>query len=466
MVRSPAVAALVALWFLGCGSKAEEGSGAKAKAGEEKPVPPQPPPVAAEPPAPAAASPSSNEQLLADAERIAAKVSALRGLAVVQPIKRGVMNKEQITERLLQRVKEEYEPDEIAKEEIALKRLGLLPPDVVYLDVVIELLKQQIAGFYDPSEKQLYLMEGSLGMGEPVMAHEIDHALQDQHFDLKKWLAAVKKNADATLARQALVEGDGTVLMLEYASGDKGSETAWGDPEFIQEQAATIRMGLVLMSDVPLYLRESLVFPYVNGLKFVGTARATRPWKGVDAMFARPPLSTEHIIHPDKYEAYEKPVEIAVAPPAALRKWARGYDNVVGEMGLWILLRQHGVAEDVAKGAVEGWGGDRIGVFTAPGKKGDWKGAVAAIYTVWDAPADAEEFFAAAAAALPGLSGGGSEVAKEAEVAVFRGADGTVAALERRKDAVLLVVGAVPGGGDGAALRGQIWKGWKRKKAR
>ena len=449
---------------LSCDSKAEDGSKKQAA------VPPPVPPVKAEPPAPAAptSSASTNEQLLADADKIAAKVSELRGLAIKQPIKRGVMNKEQITERLLLRVNQEYAPDEIAKEEVALKRLGLLPPNVVYLDVVIELLKSQIAGFYDPWEKQLYLMEGAGPMGGPeVMAHEIDHALQDQHFGLKKWVTEVKKNADATLARQALVEGDGTALMLEYAMADKGAGAApWGEPEFVQEQASTIRMGLVLMADVPLFLRESLVFPYVNGLKFVGSARARRSWKEIDGFYARPPLSTEHIIHPEKYDDYEKPIEIKAALPAVIGKYKRGYENVLGEMGLWLLLRQHGVEEGVAKGAVGGWGGDRIAVFTVPGKKGDkakadWASAVAVVYAVWDAPADADEFFAAAGQAMGGLSGGGSEVSRSEDLVVFGGGGGTMAVLEKKKDAVLLVVGGVPGGGDAGVLRRQVWKGWK-----
>lgn len=463
MRPSPALAALVVI-SLACGSKAEEGSNRKPAAGaaEDKPIAPPVPPAAAEPPVAKTASPTSNEELLKDTDRIAGKVAALRGLAVKQTIKRGVMNKQQITERLLLRVKEEYAPEEIAKEEVALKRLGLLPPDVVYLEVVIELLKSQIAGFYDPWEKQLYIMEGAGALGgEEVMAHEIDHALQDQHFGLKKWLAEVKKNADATLARQALVEGDGTVLMLEYALAEKGAGAApWGEPEFLQEQAATIRMGLVLMADVPLFLRESLVFPYVNGLKFVGSARASRPWKDIDKMFGKPPLSTEHIIHPEKYDAYEKPVAIKAAVPAAIKKYARGYDNVLGEMGLWILLRQHGVAEDVAKTAVGGWGGDRIAVFTPPGKQSAPATAIAAIYTVWDAPADADEFFAAAVQALPGIAGGGDKTTRGDSVVEYRATDGSVTTLEYKKDAVVLVVGAPAGRAE--KMRAQIWKGWKR----
>ena len=466
MRPSPALAALAAI-SLACGSKAEEGSpGQKGRDAKPAVVPPVPP-AAVEPPVAKAAGPVAKEDLLKDADAIAAKVAELRGLAIKQPIKRGVMNKQQITERLLLRVKQEYAPDEIAKEEVALKRLGLLPPDAVYLDVVIELLKAQIAGFYDPWEKQLYIMEESGPIGGPeVMAHEIDHALQDQHFGLKKLVTEVKKNADATLARQALVEGDGTALMLEYALADKGAGAApWGEPEFVQEQASTIRMGLVLMADVPLFLRESLVFPYVNGLKFVGGARASRSWKEIDGFYAKPPLSTEHIIHPEKYDAYEKPVEIRASVPAAIKKYKRGHDNVLGEMGLWILLRQHGVSEEAAKTAVAGWGGDRIAVFTPPGKPSAAATAIAAIYTVWDAPADADEFFATAVQILPALSGGGAEAVKEQGLVEARAADGTVAAAERKQDAVLLVIGSLPGGKT-EAVRGQIWKGWKLERPR
>jgi len=451
-MRGPYAAALVVATCFACRGEAEDHSKPKAEL-----QPPAPPPVAAEPPVAKTTAPTTNDDLLKDADRIAAKVSEMRGLSLNEPIKRGVMNKDQITERLLQRVKDEYAPEELAREEVALKRLGLIPLDKKYLDMVIELLKQQIAGFYDPWEKELYIMEGAGALGgEEVMAHEIDHALQDQHFGLKKWLAEVKKNADATLARQALVEGDGTVLMIEYKDQKAGSgPTSWAEPEFVQDQAAAIRMGLVLMSDVPLYLRESLVFPYVNGLKFVGSARASKSWGEVDGFYKKPPLSTEHIIHPDKYDTYERPVEIRAAK---LKGRALGYDNVLGEMGLWLLLRQHGLSEDMAKEAVGGWGGDRIAVFTPPDKTSDPASATAVIYTVWDRSADADEFFAGAMGVLAGLSGG-SVLVKNDNHVDFKGPSG-VASIEKKKDAVLLVVGPEVN----AALRAQIWKGWKVKR--
>jgi hypothetical protein len=397
-------------------------------------------------------------KLLADADRIAGEVSKLRGLKIRRAIKRGVMNKQQLEERLLERVREDYQPEELANEERALKRLGLIPVGVSYIKVVIDLLKSQIAGFYDPSDRQLYLSEET-GGGEEVMAHEIDHALQDQHFDLKRWMTADKKNADATLARQALVEGDGTVLMFEFLTG----KTTWDDTDFVAKMAGGMRAGMVMMGDVPLSLKESLVFPYVNGLKFVAHTRATRPWRAIDAMYRRPPLSTEHIVHPEKYDSYERPIEVRAAVPRALELYGRGYDNVMGEMTLWLLLRQHGVDEAVAKAAVAGWGGDRIQVFSAPGIYAPYIATtVAVVYTVWDTEPDAVEFAQALTAALPALSGGTPTAPGPGGVTQVTARDGSLVVLERHGDAVLLLIGALPSTADD--LRAQVWKTWTVKR--
>jgi hypothetical protein len=417
---------------------------------------------------PAAAQPAAaadpRAALLARTDQIAGEVSRLRGLKILRPIKRGVMSRDQITARLLQRVRQEYKPEEIAAEEMALKRLGLFPADKSYLDVVIELLKSQIAGFYDPWEKQLYIADWT-GGGDEVMAHEIDHALQDQHFDLARWMKGARDNADATLARQALVEGDGTALMLEYAAAQSGQPVPWGRGEFVGEVASSIRMGMLLMGEAPLVLRESLVFPYVNGLKFVAHARRTGSWKAIDAMYRKPPLSTEHIIHPDKYESYERPVQVTSALPATLAGYSRGYDNVLGELSLWIFLREHGVDEAQAKVAVAGWGGDRVAVFTPPGYDGVVSSAVAVVYTVWDAEPDAHEFMGALGTALPALGGKARATpSRRGDVIELRGADGSVLSAELRGDAVVMVVGAPPARAE--ELRAQVWKSWTVKRPR
>src|SRR5262245_16802136 len=187
-------------------------------------------PAARPQPAPPPPPADAQKDLLAKADAIAVKVSAARGLKVKRKIERGVMGKDQIRTRILARVDQEYSPAELAAEELAMKRMGMLPADADYKKIVIDLLTDQIAGFYDPWERRLYIANwnttGIEMMDDAVMAHEIDHALQDQHFNLRTFMTAEAKNADATSARQALVEGDGMALMLEYVIGGAANKDA------------------------------------------------------------------------------------------------------------------------------------------------------------------------------------------------------------------------------------------------
>jgi hypothetical protein len=404
-------------------------------------------------------SKEETKKLLDEADAIAEKVSRLRGLPIKRPIKRGVMSKEQITKRLLSRVNQEYQPDEIAGEELAMKRLGLLPPDADYLDMVIRLLTDQIAGFYDPWEQQLYIADWiSLGR-DAIMAHEIDHALQDQHFNLRKWMAADRKNADATIARQALVEGDGLALMIEFSSP---MPVPWGQDGFINSVTSMMWLGMATLGDVPLVLKEVLVFPYLSGIQFVAELRKTRPWSAVDEVYRKPPLSSEHIMHPHTYAAYERPDEVRAATPAALKGHKQRYQNVLGQLGVSVLLRQHKVADTTARIAAAGWGGDRFAVYTPPGAP-DRTGAsaTAVLYTTWDSEVDAVEFQAALADAMPSLTGG-AESARRPDLVEYRAPIGALSSAERRADAVILVVGAPAA--SAAALRAQLWTAWSARR--
>jgi hypothetical protein len=399
----------------------------------------------------AGAAGPDKKKLLAEADEIARRVSKLRGLAIKRPIRRGVMGKEQITQRLLGRVRQEYRPEEIAAEELAMKRLGLLPPGANYLDMVIDLLTEQIAGFYDPWERQLYIADWIMFGQDWIMAHEIDHALQDQHFQLRTWMAAERKNADATLARQALVEGDGLAVMIEFSSP---GPVPWGQDGYIDTVASMMSFGMASLGDVPLVLKEGLLFPYLAGLRFVAEVRKTRPWKAVDQIYRRPPLSTEHILHPSTYAAYERPVEVRAAAPAALKGQKQRYDNVLGQLGLSVLLRQHKVSDPVARIASAGWGGDRLAVFAPAGS--DPAAATAVLYTVWDSEVDAAEFLSASEDAMPSLAGG-TRTARTQDLVEFRSGEAASSA-ERRGDAVVVIVGAPAA--EIAALRAQVWKSW------
>jgi len=160
-----------------------------------------------------------------------------------------------------------------------------------------------------------------------------------------------------------------------------------------------------------------------------------------------------------------RPDEITAGPLAALADYKQIYTNVSGELGQGTFLRQHGVARKDAEAAAAGWGGDRMTVHAPPGDEGKVAGTVAVAYSVWDDEADAIEYFDAVVAALPSLAAGGARVEVEAEaktVATWRNPDGELMTVERRADAVVLVVGAPAASAD--AIRDQAFKSWTVKR--
>jgi len=410
--------------------------------------------------APAFADAASERKLLADVDAIAKKVSKIRGLSIKKSIRRGVMSKKQITKRLLARVDQEYSPSEIAAEELAMKRFGMLPADTDYKKLVIDLLTDQIAGFYDPWERQLYIADWMTSGIGPLMAHEIDHALQDQHFDLRKLMKPDKNNADAMVARQSLVEGDGTALMLEFAMKEAGLPAPWGNEDFIEMIGPMMAAEMGSLDKVPLILREGLIFPYMVGLEFVAHFLRHHDWGRIDKIFMKPPLSTEQVLHPKKYEDFEKPVVISESTPKTLSSYRKVYDNVSGEFGIRLFLREHGLDEEKANRAAMGWGGDRIVVYVPPGhKKGSVSGTIGVLYTIWDDEADAIEFFEAQSEVLGALIGG-RRVASRDTYLEFRDRTGAISLSQRRGDAVLLIVGAPPA--RASEISTQVWDSYKR----
>src|SRR5215471_812038 len=179
-------------------------------------------------------------KLIDETDSIAHTVSEIRGLQAKKRIARGVLSKAAIEKRLVQRLEIDYAPGELQAEAVALKRLGLIPADMDYRQEIIDLLTEQIAGFYDPTAKELYLADWiDPGMQRMVMAHEIDHALQDQRFDLDRFAKPDKENGDAQLARQALVEGDGVALMIEFMLREAGQKVdPWADDTVANMMAA------------------------------------------------------------------------------------------------------------------------------------------------------------------------------------------------------------------------------------
>src|SRR5690554_4726481 len=168
---------------------------------------------------------SSEHTLLLQAEEISETVGQIRGLKLKHSFTKGVKNRDELRAVLLEKLDDDVSDIEIENESNVFKRLGIFGPEVNYKKMMIDMLTEQIAGFYDQQEKELYIMEGiPLDLQRPAMAHEIFHAIQDQHFDIGKMLSPFSndENGDFALARMALIEGDATVLMIDFSLYESG----------------------------------------------------------------------------------------------------------------------------------------------------------------------------------------------------------------------------------------------------
>ncbi len=332
----------------------------------------------------------SKDVLLSTVDDIARQVAALRELPQKQQLKRGVLSRDEIGAKLKERLGKEYAPEEVRGEAQVLKRLGLLPLDADYEKLLLDLLMEQVAGFYDPFIGRLYIADWlPLEMQRPAIAHEIQHALQDQHFDLKKFATPLKDDGDRQLARAALVEGDGTAVMLEFQLKSMGMPTENLPAVVAQLGGQMLQSGMPLFDKAPAFLRDTLIFPYLSGLQFVMALRRTSPWSRIDQAFRKPPESTEQILHIEKYTEGEGPLKITTGPIAPLASLKELRRDVLGELMCRILLRDTGGKPDVER-ACAGWGGDRLVAWTRPGAPLTELPTIV-WFSTWDTQKDADE---------------------------------------------------------------------------
>jgi hypothetical protein len=319
----------------------------------------------------------------------------------VHPVERQLIDEAQLRTLVTQGFDEDTPPAYLAAEERLYKALGLIPASSNLRTLVLDLLSGAVAGFYRPSQGKLFVVSktGTPGATERVyFAHEYDHALQDQNTTVFKDQDKVLDQGDRLLARQAIYEGDATLLMTQWAAANLSQSevlellSATSDP---QAQAVLAR--------TPAILRDTLTFPYTTGLAYVSTVEGAGGWSAVDAYFKAMPASTEQILHPEKYTAGEAPVTVALSPDLAARLgagWTVPLLDTFGEFQLDVWLRENGVATADATAATAGWGGDRLAVMEGPA--GAW---AVAIHTEWDTEVDATEFERAATTALKKAGG-------------------------------------------------------------
>lgn len=327
-----------------------------------------------------------NAAVVSTADAVLKETSEIRELSVLRGVKSGAQSRSEIERMIVKNLDTDTTPAEMHATEVLLKAFGLAPPDFAYRSFLIKLLTEQVAGYYDPRAQQFYLADWiELDGQKPVMAHELTHALQDQHFNLKRFEKWPKGDSDAELAAHALIEGDATLAMMQYLG--KHPMIALSFLRTSQESSAE------QFKQAPRALRDSLIFPYQYGLTWATQVHRRGGWAMVSNAFTKLPLSTEQILHAEKYFSYERPVKLML--PNFRRAlgpgWKRIDNDVNGEWGYYLVLDEFLNNSTTSKRAAAGWGGDRFAIYEGPAPADIFLAQV----SVWDTADDAREFFEA-----------------------------------------------------------------------
>jgi hypothetical protein len=330
-------------------------------------------------------SAQSEEELLAALREIEQQVLVIRGLPAADIGPADLITRAQLGDELERIFEEEYPPEDRERDEIALRALGLLEEGQDIAELQLQLLGDQVLGFYDDVERRMVIVTDAGLNAEARMtyAHEYTHALQDAAFDFDSLETDAEGEDDRGMARTALIEGDASVTML-----------AWAFANLSPEELLEITTGGSVpdMTGIPSWMAAQLEFPYIEGLSwasFLVENPISPDFTAIDEAFVDPPDSTEQIIDADAWEAREAPIEVAdVDLAGALGDgWAEVDATPIGQAMIAIMLEFHGVDRLTAVEAASGWGGDRAVVATGP------DGAFALAWRLaWDEPIDASEF--------------------------------------------------------------------------
>ncbi|MEO8138597.1 MAG: hypothetical protein ABI742_03070 [Gemmatimonadota bacterium] len=287
-----------------------------------------------------------------------------------------VRSREQVRAYVLHKLDQELPSEKARGLQASYRLLGLLPDSLDLRTLLLDLFTEQIVGYYEPDSTMLFVVANAdPTVLRAVVAHELVHALQHQYLPLDSIMRQTGDN-DRLAAAQSILEGQATLGGLQVMVPD---QNLWAMPEFwetYREQFRTQQRTMPVFNKAPRILRESIIFPYLAGADFL------RWWAGSEhrdtlPFGARMPVSTEQILHPERYGRGDQPITLrfAAAEPRVL------YEDVMGEFDMRIL------AADLAGAATNteiqtplalGWGGDRFRVYETPG------GPAMVWYIAWD----------------------------------------------------------------------------------
>jgi hypothetical protein len=327
---------------------------------------------------------------------IEAFVIVTRGLKPTTPVELTFLTADEVRQRTIADFEEDTTPEEMADDAKVLAAFGLMDAKVDLYDLLIRLYSEGVAGFYDPDTQEMVVVsDGGFNAYErTVFAHEYTHALQDQVFGIRAAGFSeemAETDSERFSAIQAVLEGDASLLEEQYLDTYSATERA-------QYNRHVNSLDVSIYRELPGFLLRDFIFPYREGLDFVRRYYERDGWAGVDALWANPPVSTEHILHPERFEAGDLPIPVARPPLTDTlgSGWRLLDAGVNGEWYTYLIL---GWGDDLAarlpdataRRAAAGWGGDAYSVYYHDAQDA----AVLAALWGWDTTADADEFAAA-----------------------------------------------------------------------
>jgi hypothetical protein len=318
----------------------------------------------------AVAPPSGDSKAATDADFIAAadevlgQMSQITGLKLMMPLKKSLRSREEIRAYVIKQMNEEKNASERYADQRSAEAFGLIPKGFDLDAFMVSVLTEQVEGLYDPKTREFYIADWSPPADQRmVMAHELTHALEDQHFQIEAWVKAARPNEDAELARDAVLEGSAMAAMVDYlmlSTGRSLKDLPDFDPGMLMGDLGSTPT----LQKAPPFLKDTLIFPYIGGLTFSAAVLRNAGWSALPAVFEKPPVSTQQILHPALYRSGKIPKTVSLPQLDKLLGggWTKLDENIMGEYGWKEVLKQF-LEDDRAKTLAAAWDGDRYAVF-------------------------------------------------------------------------------------------------------
>lgn len=337
------------------------------------------------------------------------------GLPIRHDVKRKLADRQEVESYLEKGMKDDKDAQRLERSSEVLKKFGLIPRDFQLGRFLVAMLKEQVAGYYDPKKKTVNILNWvDPEQQKPVLAHELTHALQDESFNMEKWMKEAetegeKKNDpkpadidtdEESEAREAVVEGQAMVVMMDYSLAGTG-KTLLDMPQI----GDALKRGMLEGSDsptfrsAPIFLKEELTFPYRYGMDFtLALEKAGGKPLGFAGAFKDPPKTTREIMEPDTYLAHEK---IKPVKRLDFKRDFEKYDTfdigAIGEFDVDVLVEQY-AGRDRAEDIFPAWRG---GYYFAGRPLGMKSGPLGVLYVSrWASPEKAAQFAAIYASSL------------------------------------------------------------------